>query len=217
MVTHPLCTTRFAMITVTYLPLFVTLLFRGMPGIWKNRHRLLLCWLVCMQALYPGQKTLAELARWTPAQVTVWRFRRCSRRAIGMSISWWRGGFRKPSTPCRRRATGTCILWATGVTSRSGARRPPSPRKGRKSEHHPWFFGMRFALLLANWDVYRMPVAFRLIRPNSHPEYQPENALFREMVGDFVPPAWAKTDYRRGRCRLWLPRQYEAGPATRCQ
>src|SRR2546428_13776414 len=70
MVTSTLCTGRFAMITVTYLPLLVTLLFRGMPGIWKSRHRLILCWLVCMQALYPGRKTLEELARWTPAQVT---------------------------------------------------------------------------------------------------------------------------------------------------
>jgi hypothetical protein len=65
-------------------------------------------------------------------------------------------------------------------------------QKGRKSEHHPWFFGIRFALLIVNWDVYRFPVAFRLMRPQSHPAYQPENALFREMVGRFVPPPWAK-------------------------
>ncbi len=40
------------MVTVTYLPLFVTILFRGMPGMWKSRHRLVLCWLVVMQALW---------------------------------------------------------------------------------------------------------------------------------------------------------------------
>lgn len=45
------------MIAVTYLPLCVTVLFRGMPGIWKNSHRLMLCWLVVMQALFPGRKT----------------------------------------------------------------------------------------------------------------------------------------------------------------
>jgi hypothetical protein len=37
-----------------------------------------------------------------------------------------------------------------------------------------------------------LALAFRLIRTRSHPEYQPENALFREMVGRFVLPAWAK-------------------------
>jgi hypothetical protein len=41
-------------------------------------------------------------------------------------------------------------------------------------------------------EVYRLPVAFRLIRVKTHPEYRTENALFREMVGQFVPPAWAK-------------------------
>jgi hypothetical protein len=71
------------MIPITYLPLFVTLLFRGMPGLWKSRHRLILCWLVVMQALYPGRKTLAELARWTPAHVTVWRFHRL------LKASYW--------------------------------------------------------------------------------------------------------------------------------
>jgi hypothetical protein len=45
------------MLTITYVPLFVTVLFRGMPGMWKSRHRLILCWLVFMQALYPGRKT----------------------------------------------------------------------------------------------------------------------------------------------------------------
>jgi hypothetical protein len=29
-----------------------------------------------MQALFRGRKTLEELARWTPAPVTAWRFRR---------------------------------------------------------------------------------------------------------------------------------------------
>jgi hypothetical protein len=62
MVTHTLCTARFAMITVTYLPLFVTILFRGMPGIWKSRHRLILCWLVFMQALYFDCLSVANLS-----------------------------------------------------------------------------------------------------------------------------------------------------------
>ena len=80
------------MVTVTYLPLFVTILFRGMPGIWKSRHRLLLCWLVFMQALYPGRKTLEELARWTPGSITVWRLRRVLKAAywnIHLLVAWW--------------------------------------------------------------------------------------------------------------------------------
>ena len=92
MVTHTLYTVRSAMVTVTYLPLFVTILFRGMPGIWKGRHRLILCWLVFMQALFPGQKTLEELARWTPAQITAWRFRRMLKASywnVHLLVAWW--------------------------------------------------------------------------------------------------------------------------------
>jgi len=192
MVTSTLCTGRFAMITVTYLPLFVTILFRGMPGIWKSRHRLILCWLVFMQALYPGRKTLEELARWTPAQVTVWRFRRLLKASywnVHLLVEWWAQEALATLPPP---SDGTLYLVGDGSEKPKRGTQNPLAQKGRKSEHHPWFFGIRFALLIANWDVYRLPMAFRLIRPKSHPEYQPENALFREMVGRFVPPAWAK-------------------------
>ena len=192
MVTHTLCTVWFAMITVTYLPLFVTILFRGMPGIWKSRHRLILCWLVFMQALYPGRKTLEELARWTPAQITVWRFRRLLKASywnVHVLVEWWVQEALNTLPPPK---DGTLFLVGDGSEKPKRGTQNPLAQKGRKSEHHPWFFGIRFALLIVNWDVYRFPVAFRLIRPKSHPAYQSENALFREMVGRFVPPSWAK-------------------------
>jgi hypothetical protein len=47
-------------------------------------------------------------------------------------------------------------------------------------------------LLIASWDVFRFPVAFRLIRPKTHPQYRTENELFRDMVRGFTPPSWAK-------------------------
>jgi Transposase DDE domain len=191
MVTSTLYRGRFAMITVTYLPLFVTLLFRGMPGIWKSRHRFILCWLVFMQALYPGRKTLEELARWTPAQVTVWRFRRLLKASywnVHLLVEWWVQEALNTLPPPK---DGTLFLVGDGSEKPKRGTQNPLAQKGRKSEHHPWFFGIRFALLMANWDQYRLPVAFRLIRPKNHPAYQPENALFREMVGRFVPPPWA--------------------------
>ena len=54
----------------TYLPGFVPLVFRGMPTVWRGRHRLIFCWLIFMQAVHPGRKTLEEMARWTPATIT---------------------------------------------------------------------------------------------------------------------------------------------------
>ena len=61
------------MLKVTYLPVFITRLLRGMPGTWKDQHRLMLIWLMVMQALFPGRKPVAELARWTPIDITEWR------------------------------------------------------------------------------------------------------------------------------------------------
>jgi DDE family transposase len=179
------------MVAVTYLPLFVTLLFRGMPSVWKSRHCLLLCWLVVMQALFPGRKTLAELARWTPAHVTVWRWRRLLKAAywdIHLLVAWWVEEALRSLPPPKDR---TLYLVGDGSVKPKRGTQNPLAQKGRKSEHQPWFFGIRFALWIATWDGYRLPVAFRLIRVKTHPAYQTENALFREMVRLFVPPSWA--------------------------
>jgi hypothetical protein len=45
---------------------------------------------------------------------------------------------------------------------------------------------------MAAWDGYRVPVGFRLILPKRHVGYRSDNALFREMVGEFIPPPWAQ-------------------------
>ena len=179
------------MIAVTYVPLFVTILFRGMPGVWTHRHRLVRCWLIVMPALFPGRKTLEELARWTPGAITAWRFRRVLKAAywdIHLLVTWWAEEALQTLPPPK---DGTIYLVGDGSVKPKRGTQNPLTQKGRKSEHQPWFFGIRFVLLIANWDVSRLPVAFRLIRPKSHREYQPENALFREMVGHFRPPTWA--------------------------
>jgi Transposase DDE domain len=180
------------MVKVTYLPLFVTLLFRGMPGMWKHRHRLMLCWLVVMHALFPGRKTLAELARWTPAQVTAWRWRRLLKASywdVHLLIEWW---FQEAMETLPAPEDGILYLVGDGSDKPKRGKKNPMAQKGRKSQHKPWFFGIRFALLIVNWETYRLPAAFRLIRPKTHLGYRKENELVREMVTQFNPPSWAK-------------------------
>jgi len=86
------------------------------------------------------------------------------------------------------------VLYLFGDGSHADKRGTKNPvgQKGRISQHHPWFFGVRFVLLMAAWDDYRLPVGFRLILPKRHAHYRSENVLFREMVSEFVPPKWAK-------------------------
>ena len=180
------------MIKVTYLPVFVTHLFRGMPGVWKSQHRLMLIWLIVMQALFPGRKTVAELARWTPIEMTEWRCRRLLKATywdVHRLIDWWAHQVISVLPPPE---DGVLTLTGDGSDKPKRGKKNPLTQKGRKSQHDPWFFGVRFALLIVSWDVFRLPVAFRLIRPKSHPKYQTENELFREMVRAFRPPTWAK-------------------------
>ena len=180
------------MMAFTYLPGFVTMVFRGMPTVWRGRHRLLLCWLVFMQAVHPGRKTLEEMAQWTPAAINAWRFGRLLKAAywnVHLLVSWLGQDLLTTLPPP---TNGLLYLFGDGSHADKRGTKNPVAQKGRISQHHPWFFGLRFVLLMAAWDGYRVPVGFRIILPKRHAAYRSENALFREMVGEFVPPSWAK-------------------------
>ena len=84
------------LITFTSLPGFVTMVWRGMPTVWRGRHRLIFCWLIFMQAVHPGRKTLEEMARWTPATITAWRFGRVLKARI---VKIFELGFPQEVTP----------------------------------------------------------------------------------------------------------------------
>ena len=180
------------LIAFTYLPGFVTLVFRGMPTVWRGRHRLIFCWLIFMQAVSPGHKTLAEMARWTPATITAWRFGRLLKAAywnVHLLVSWLAQDL-VATLPAP--ANGILYMFGDGSHADKRGTKNPVAQKGRISKHHPWFFGLRFVLLMAAWDGYRVPVGFRIILPKRHAAYRSENVLFREMVEAFVPPSWAK-------------------------
>jgi hypothetical protein len=179
------------LIAFTYLPGFVTLVFRGMPTGWRGRHRLIFCWLIFMQAVSPGRKTLAEMARGTPATITAWRFGRVLKAAywnVPLLVSWLAQDL---LTTLPAPANGILSLFGDGSHADKRGTKNPMAQKGRISQHPPWFVGLRFVLLMAAWDGYRLPVGFRLILPKRHADYRSEHALFREMVGEFVPPCWA--------------------------
>jgi Transposase DDE domain len=180
------------MIAFTYLPGFVTMVFRGMPNVWRGRHRLIFCWLVFMQAVHPGRKTLEEMARWTPATITAWRFGRLRKAAywnMHLLVSWLAQDLLATLPPP---TNGILYLFGDGSHADKRGTKNPVVQKGRISQHHPWFWGLRFVLLMAAWDGYRVPVSFRIILPKRHAAYRSENALFRDMVEEFVPPSWAK-------------------------
>jgi hypothetical protein len=108
---------------------------------------------------------------------------------VHLLVEWWAEHAVRTLPPPE---DGVLTLTGDGSEKPKRGTHNPLAQKGRKSEHHPWFFGIRFALLIVSWDVFRVPVSFRLIRPTSHPQYQTENELFRDMVRGLRPPSWAQ-------------------------
>ena len=136
---------------------------------------------------------MAELARWTPPQITAWRLRRLLDALswdVHVLVEWW---FRKALNTLPPPPDGILYVGGDGSEKSKCGKKHPLAQKGRKGTNQPWFFGVRFALLSVTWETYRLPVSFRLIRPKTHPDYRKENALFRDMVDAFIPPAWAHT------------------------
>jgi len=145
-----------------------------------------------MQAIHPGRHTLEEMARWTPATITGWHFGRlltASYWNVHLLVHWLTQDLLATLPPP---TNGVLYLFGDGSHADKRGTKNPVAQKGRTGQHQPWFFGLRFVLLMAAWDGYRVPVSFRRILPKCHTDYHSENALFRAMVAAFVPPSWAK-------------------------
>ena len=144
---------------------------------------------VAVRALVDEPLLQASGQRLSAATLRLCRLLKAAYWDVPLLVAWWVEEALHTLPPPK---DGTLYLVGDGSVKPKRGTKNPLAQKGRKSEHQPWFFGIRFALLIANWDVYRLPVAFRLIRVKTHPAYRTENALFREMVQHFVPPVWAK-------------------------
>jgi hypothetical protein len=130
-----------------------------------------------MQAVSPGRKTLEERARWTPAAITAWRFGRLLKAAswhVHLLVSWLAQDL---LTTLPAPANGILSLFGDGSHADKRGTKNPVAQKGRISQHHPWFFGLRFVLLMAAWDDYRVPVSFRLMLPKRHAAYRSEKVF----------------------------------------
>jgi hypothetical protein len=89
---------------------------------------------------------------------------------------------------------GAGLLYLVGarmLTGQPGAKHPVA-HKTRLSQDHPDVFGFRIVLLMAQWDVYRIPVDVVLIRRQDDPDSQTETALFRQMLPELRRPTWGQ-------------------------
>ena len=157
---------------LTYLQSSFRSLFRGMPQIFRYRHQLTFFWLVFLQIVASGTKTLAGLSRSGPDRITEWRFRRllCAGYWHLECLMFWFSVKAISSFPPPR--GGVLYLIADGSKKEKRGKKNPAAQKGRESKHHFWFFGIRFVLLMVAWDVYRIPVDLRIVLPKTNPNYK---------------------------------------------
>jgi hypothetical protein len=163
-----------------------------MPTVWRGRHRLIFCWLICMQAVHPGRKTLEERARWTPTIITAWRFGRLRKAAswnVPLLVSWLAQDL-VATLPAP--AHGLLSLFGDGNHADQRGPKNPVAQQGRIRQQHPWFLGLRCVRLMAAWDDSRLPVGFRRMVPKRHAGERSAKAWLREMGGACGPPRWAK-------------------------
>jgi len=176
----------------TWLPPDIRVLFKDMPGVWRHRHQLIFCWLIVMQIVTSGARTLTGLSQSAPGFITEWRFRRLLSAgywSLKVLLRWFAEEAIKSLPEPENK-----VLYVIADGSKKDKRGPKNPaaQKGRLNEHHSWFFGIKFVVLMVAWDDYRIPVDFQMVLPKGHPDYQKENELFRHMLSHFQPPDWAK-------------------------
>jgi Transposase DDE domain len=180
------------MIRMTRMPEEVTRLLAPLKSSFSYRHYLVFCWLLVAHLVCFGKATVQGLARYTPRHVAAWHLRRLLAagrwqwaRVLEWLVSQALAAFPPPKD-------GVLYLVVDSTLKNKRSKKNPLAKKGRLNEYAPYTFGLHVVILLAQWDVYRVPLAFRLVKPKGSPSYQSENALFREMLQEVILPAWCK-------------------------
>ncbi len=180
------------MIRMTRLPEEVARLLAPLKPYFSYRHYLVFCWLLVAHLVCFEKATLQGLARYIPSHVAAWHLRRllaAGRWQWARVLEWLVSQALSAFPPPR---DGVLYLVVDSTLKGKRAKKNPLAKKGRLNEYAPYTFGLHVVILLAQWDVYRVPLAFRIVEPKGSPGYQSENALFREMLQDVVLPAWVK-------------------------
>ena len=177
---------------LTCLPSCVSQCLRVLGPCFRHRHRLVFSWLLVLHLVYGERAKLKELARHGPSHLAYQHYRRllCATYWCTKTLLWWFVEQALQAFPPPEDG----VLYLIGDSTLKSKRGPKHPvaQKTRLSQHHPYVFGFRIVLLMAQWGVYRIPVDFALLRRKDAPSYQTENALFRQMLREFQPPAWCQ-------------------------
>ena len=153
------------MIRMTRLPEEVARLLTPLKPYFSYRHYLVFCWLLVAHLICFGKATVQGLARDTPTHVAAWHL--CRLLAAGRwqwtCVLEWLVSEALAAVPPPKDG----VLYLVGDSTLKGKRGKKNPlaKKGRLNEYAPFTFGLHVVIVIAQWDVYRLPLAFRLLKP----------------------------------------------------
>jgi hypothetical protein len=155
----------------------------------QAQHFLVFCWLLMALLRDPGKGTLKGLKPYLPPTLKYWTTVRMIRSgqwdAEAVVCEMATATLRTLPPP----ADGVLYLIGDSTLKDKRGRKHPLGHTTRHSEHDPYMFGFEMVLLVATWGRLRIPVALGLIDPQIRGH---QHILFRQMLRDFVPPAWVQ-------------------------
>jgi hypothetical protein len=180
------------MLRITRLPEEVARLLVPLKPYFSYRHYLVFCWWLVAHLVCFEKATVQALARHMPGHVAAWHLRRllaAGRWQWARGVEWLVSEALAAFPPPR---DGVLYLVVDSTRKEKRSKKNPLAKKGRLNAYAPYTVGRHVVILIAQWDVYRVPLAFRLVKPKGSKGYQSENALFREMLQAVILPAWCK-------------------------
>ena len=157
----------------------------------RHDHHLVFCWLLVIQMVYPGRSSLKELSRWIP--VPYYQLTRLLSARYWNTPELWNWFVRRllALVPAPLNRIGFLSIDLVEIDKRSYLN--PFAKRSKKQSNGPWVFGLHLLVFCRNWDVWRIPVAFRLGRAKSDPAYVKDNVLVRQILPEIPWPEWVQT------------------------
>jgi hypothetical protein len=155
----------------------------------QGQHFLVFCWLLIALIRDPGKGTLKGLMSYLPPTLNYWTPLRMIRSGQWDAAAVIEGMATTTLRTLPPPADGVLYLIGDSTLKDKRGRKHPLGHTTRHSEHDPYTFGFEMVLLIARWGRFRVPVALAPIDPKIKGH---QNILFRQMLKDFVPPAWVQ-------------------------
>ena len=149
-------------------------------------------WLIFLIALGAGDHKLKKMGNFGSKFVKEYHFRRFLTAAYWSvhCLLCWLSQEVIRSLP--KPEDNTVYLVVDGSKKEKRGSKNPYSQKGKSHTHSKWFFGIKFVVLMLQWNNFRIPIDFEIVYPKKHAEYENENKLFRKMLLRFYPCTWMK-------------------------